>query len=277
MPKVVLVTGCTKGGIGHALCEEFAERGCKVYGSARRLDSMEFSHGGIVSLKVDVTKDEDIQAAVDTIIEKEGRLDVVVNNAGAMASGPVVDADMDKLIDTFHTNTFSAIRMVQKVFPHMASRKSGLIVNIGSVMGETPTPWSGVYSATKAALGLFTDTLYMECAPFGINVMLIVPGSVQSNISNNMLSWFHLPEGSLYTPWTGSIIARINASQGSDAMSGEAFAKQVAGASLSKTPPRYLTLGGKSGLFSLMKWLPRGWVLQWLWRRFGGKDKPKSE
>ncbi|OBZ78692.1 NADPH-dependent 1-acyldihydroxyacetone phosphate reductase [Grifola frondosa] len=151
-PKVVLITGCSKGGIGFSLCEEFASQGCKVYATARKLESMEgFAHENIEQLKLDVTSDEDVHEVISTVIEREGRIDVVVNNAGAACMGPLIDISMDDIRRTYETNTFSIIRMAKAIIPYMAARKSGTIVNIGSVVGETPTPWSGVYASTKSA------------------------------------------------------------------------------------------------------------------------------
>ncbi|KAH9936922.1 oxidoreductase [Amylocystis lapponica] len=277
MPKVVLVTGCTKGGIGFALCEEFAAQGCKVYATARRLEAMEgFTHEGIVCLKLDVTSDEEVQSVVDHIVAEDGKIDVVVNNAGAGCTGPLMDIPIERIIKTFDANTFSGVRLAQKAFPHMAARKSGTIVNIGSIMGETPTPWSGVYSGSKAAIGLFSDALYMECRPFNVAVMLVVPGAVRSNIAANTYAEFSLPPGSFYTPWLDSIVSRISASQEQGAIPAEELAHRVVRGALSRSPPRYMTLGGRSGLFAWFKWLPRGWVLRFLWKTVAGSKKAKA-
>ncbi|CAL1694560.1 unnamed protein product [Somion occarium] len=269
MSKVVLVTGCSKGGIGYALCEAYAAQGCIVYATARRIESMAgFTHPNIHTLKLDVLDDANVQEVVKTIVDKEGRVDILVNNAGAMAAGAMLDQSIDDARRAFETNTFSVLRLAKAVAPHMAQRKSGTIVNIGSVVGEIPTPWNGMYSATKAATHMISDTLWMECKPLGINVTLVVPGAVKSNITANQQAIFKLPEDSLYPAYISQIMRRISSSQGPGSMPSEEFARQVVKKTVRNKPPRYLTLGGRSRLFQFLQWLPRTWALRFFWRVF---------
>ncbi|KAF7791596.1 hypothetical protein EIP86_002613 [Pleurotus ostreatoroseus] len=259
--KVVLVTGCSKGGIGASLCDEYAAQGCIVYGSARKVESMEFEHIDIHKVKLDVTSDEEVKEAVKTIIDNEGRIDVLVNNAGANC------ADVAKNI--YDANTFAIIRVSQAVFPHMAARRSGEIVNIGSVGGDIPTPWNGVYSSSKAAVRGISDVLWQECKPFNISITHVSAGAVTSNIATKALdSGIQMPENSLYKPYAPMIVNRVWASQGPSSIPSEQFAKRVVAASLARNPPRYMTLGGHSFLFWILSWLPRGWALNMLWKRF---------
>ncbi|GBE80727.1 NADPH-dependent 1-acyldihydroxyacetone phosphate reductase [Sparassis crispa] len=270
--KVVLVTGCSAGGIGFALCEEFAARGCKVYATARRVQAMEgFKHENIQRLQLDVTSEENISTVVQTIVNEEGKIDIVVNNAGVPCHGPLIDVPIDTVQRVFETNVFSILRVSRAVIPYMASRKSGTIVNIGSIAGEITTPWSGIYSATKACVERFSESLYMECQPFNISVVHISPGGVTSNIAQNMLTQLALPPDSLYKPYVDAIIMRVNVSQ-QRAMSAEEFARRVVGAAIAHRPPRYMTLGTSSFLFAIFKWLPRGWVLGRLWKTFGWRS-----
>jgi len=275
--EVVIVTGCSKGGIGFSLCEEFASKGCKVYATARRVEAMEgFKHKSIECLRLDVTDDANVEEVVKIVMEKEGRIDILVNNAGVPCHGPLAETPLDKVIGTFDANVFSILRTVKAVFPHMASRKSGTIVNIGSTVGEIATPWSGVYSATKASVKSISESLYMECAPFNISVVHVSPGGVKSNISNNMMTRFSLPPDSFYSGWVDSMIRRINMSQGSSAMPSEEFARRVVKAAMSPSPPRYMTLGALSTVFTVLQWLPRSFVLWLLWRRVAGSPKVKT-
>ncbi|KAJ3529385.1 hypothetical protein NM688_g7860 [Phlebia brevispora] len=134
--KVVLVTGCSQGGLGAYLCEEYVRQGCIVYATARNPSSMKFTSPEIRMLKLDVVDDEQVKSVVQTVIDKEGRIDILVNNAGMGCAGPLTDTPVDVIKNVFDANTFSVMRMVQAVFPHMAARKSGLVVNVGSISGE---------------------------------------------------------------------------------------------------------------------------------------------
>ncbi|KAI0701031.1 oxidoreductase [Cytidiella melzeri] len=268
--KIVLITGCSKGGIGYALADEYASQGCKVYATARRLESMAtFQHPNIEKMALDVLSDEQAKAVVQDIIEKEGKIDVLVNNAGVGCSGALADMPMEKLQRTFNTNLFAVIRMFQLVFPHMAARKSGLIVNVGSVTGIIPAPWTGVYASSKAALHSATDVLYQECKPFNINVTLIAPGSVESNIADTQRkAGMVIPENSPYKPYADSIRKKGLITEGLTALPAEDMAKMVVTKTLSCTPPRYMTMGGSSFIFVIFSWLPRTFVLNRMWKRF---------
>jgi len=272
LARVALVTGCSKGGIGYALCEEFAAQGCKVYATARRIESMEgFTSPNIERLRLDVNNDESVREVVESIIAKEGKIDIVVNNAGVASSGPVIDIPIESIRTAFDTNVLSIVRVSKAVIPHMAAQHSGVIVNMGSIAGDTPTPFGGIYSATKAGVKLLSETLYMECAPFNVHVVHISAGSVRSNIVNNVQ--FKLPEDSIYAPWVDGIYRRINASQGPNALPTEVFAKKVVSAVTRSSPPRYISLGGNSTLFAVFNWMPRGWLLRFLWTKIAGKPK----
>ncbi|THV07603.1 oxidoreductase [Dendrothele bispora CBS 962.96] len=269
MSLVVLITGCSLGGIGSALCEEFAARGCKVYATARSPEKMGGLSPGIEKMRLDVTSDEDVKNVIGEIIAKEGRIDILVNNAGRIAIGPLIDQSLDEVKDAFETNTFSVLRVSRTVIPHMAVRRSGLVVNIGSIAGDTPTPWNGLYSATKSSVHIISETLSMECRPFNVQVMNVAPGAIRSNISKNHESRFKLPENSLYTAFLPNIIKRMHASQTQPrTTSAETFAKLVVSRALSRKPPLHLTGGGNSFIFQIFKWLPRTWVLWYLWRLY---------
>lgn len=113
----------------------------------------------------------------------------------------------------------------------------------------------------------------MECKPFNVNVMLVAPGAITSNIAKNHKNEFSLPEGSLYSSYLQQIIARMNASQGKHSMPAEVFAKQVVEKSLKRTPPQYIVLGGNAFLASLLLWVPRTWALWLMWRMFSRPRK----
>ncbi|KAJ7239265.1 NAD-P-binding protein [Mycena rebaudengoi] len=267
--KVVLITGCSVGGIGFAMCIEFAKRGCKVYATARGMSKME-PLGGIPNIELmalDITDDSKVSNIVKMIIEKEGHIDIVVNNAGMARFGPILEIPMQEISNVFETNVLSMLRVSRAVVAHMSERKSGLIVNICSVMGEIPTPWAGVYASSKAALHSASEVMQMECRPFNIKVMLVCPGGIKSNVAQNASTHFELQPSSLYQQYLPNIIKRMWSSQDTSSISAEEFAKVVAKKSLAPNPPLYLkNIGSNSMVFAILKWLPREWVLNLMWK-----------
>ncbi|KEP47534.1 short-chain dehydrogenase/reductase family protein [Rhizoctonia solani 123E] len=267
-PPVVLITGCSRRGIGHSLCEAFAARGCRVYASSRGLESA-FANTSIRPLVMDVTSDESVRKAVEHVIREAGRVDIVVANAGIPCHGPVLDIPIKYASLAMDTNVLGVLRLAQATLPHMASRKQGTFVTVGSVVGHTTTPWSGVYAASKAATHAITETLQMEARALSpnIHVMLVVPAGIKSNIADN--STFQLPETSLYKAYLPSIAARLRVSQQPGAsMPTATFANAVVQATLRKGgPPREFTYGAQTRLFTIMRWLPKGVALWYLWRR----------
>ncbi|TFY82951.1 hypothetical protein EWM64_g1066 [Hericium alpestre] len=270
--KVVLITGCSAGGIGFSLAEAFAAQGCKVYATARNVDRTKgFTHPNIDTLSLDVKSDEDVRRVVDTIIEREGKIDIVVNNAGVGCHGPLLELPLDVIRDAYETNVLSILRVSKAAFPHMASRKQGLFINISSITGSYPTPWSGGYASTKAAVTSISQTLQMECRPFNINVMLVAPGGIKSNIASNYASKFSLAPTTLYARFLPNIVERIAVSQGSGSMPTDVFASRVVNEALAKTPRFYLSIGASTTLYKIFAWLPRLFVLNFLWERFSRK------
>ncbi|CAE6370248.1 unnamed protein product [Rhizoctonia solani] len=223
---VVLVTGSSHGGIGYSLCEAFAAKGCVVYASARRLETItSFTHPAIRPLIMDVTSDSSVQKSVEQVIEEVGRVDIVVANAGIPCHGPVLDMPIDQAKQALDTNVLGVLRLAQAVFPYMASKKRGTFITIGSVAGPTPTPWAGVYAATKAAAHAITETLQMEAKALSpdIYVMLVVTGGVRSNIASN--SSFILPPTSLFRAYLPNIVGRLQMSQTGPSMPTVEYAK----------------------------------------------------
>ncbi|KEP49918.1 short-chain dehydrogenase/reductase family protein [Rhizoctonia solani 123E] len=272
---VVIITGSSHGGIGYSLCEAFAAKGCTVYASARRLETIStFSHPSIRPLIMDVTSDSSVQKSVEQVIEEAGRVDIVVANAGIPCHGPVLDISIKDARDALDTNVLGVLRLAQAVFPYMASRKRGTFITTGSVAGPTPTPWAGVYAASKAAAHAITETLQMEAKALSpdIHVMLVVTGGVKSNIAKN--SSFTLPPTSLFQAYLPNIIGRIQLSQSGYTMPTAEYAKGVVEAALRKGgAPRTLAIGAHTTLFRVLRWLPKGVVLWYLWRRMGRLQK----
>lgn len=180
MSKVALVTGASSG-IGESIAVALAADGWRVYAVARRVERMaSLEQHGIRPFRMDVTDDASMVAGIDRIIEQEGRIDLLVNNAGYGSYGPVEHVSIAEARRQFEVNVFGPARLVQLVTPHMRDRHSGRIVNISSIGGKVHEPLGAWYHATKFALEGFSDSLRVELAPFGIDVVIIEPGPIRS-------------------------------------------------------------------------------------------------
>ena len=180
MKKVILLTGASSG-IGYQTAESLAKEEHVVYGAARRTEKMEtLKQFGVKPIYLDVTDEESIKSAIDTIIGNEGRIDVLINNAGYGSYGAVEDVEISEAKMQFEVNLFGLARLVQLVLPHMRKQKSGRIINVSSMGGRLTTYFGAWYHATKYALEVFSDALRMEVADFGIDVSLIEPGGIKT-------------------------------------------------------------------------------------------------
>ncbi|VVB18097.1 unnamed protein product [Arabis nemorensis] len=256
---VVLITGCSHGGIGYALAREFSANGCRVVATSRSQSTMtdlEKDPKMFVE-ELDVQSEQSVSKVLSKVIDKFGQIDVLVNNAGVQCIGPLAETPISALDNTFNTNVFGSMRMTQAVVPHMASKKKGKIVNIGSISIMAPGPWAGVYTASKAALHALTDTLRLELRPFGIDVINIVPGGIQSNIADSAISSFNnLPELKLYKPFEAAIRERAFLSQNIKPIPAETFAKQTVSVVLKKNPPAWFSTGRLSTVMAIMHHMP---------------------
>ncbi|OAY35636.1 short-chain dehydrogenase virD [Manihot esculenta] len=260
--KIVLVTGSAKGGIGYEYCKAFSEQNCHVIASdiPQRLDDMiDFQAKNIETLGLDVSSDESVSSAVNTIISKYGRIDVLINNAGVGSTGPLAELELDTIRKAWEINTLGQLRLVQQVVPHMAAQRSGSIVNVGSVVGMVPTPWAGSYCASKAAVHAMSNTLRVELKPFGINVVLVVPGAIRSNFGRATSEKLANYDWKLYKDFKEAIAERARASQAAKATDATVFARHVAAKVLSPKPPRQIVFGHMTGLFAVLSWSPL-WV-----------------
>jgi NAD(P)-dependent dehydrogenase (short-subunit alcohol dehydrogenase family) len=178
--RTALVTGASSG-IGEATARRLHALGYVVYGAARRVDRMDkLAADGIRPIAMDVTHDDSLRAGVDRILAETGRIDVLVNNAGYGSYGAVEDVPLDEARYQFEVNVFGAARLIQLVLPGMRAQRSGTIVNISSMGGRIYTPLGGWYHGTKFALEALSDCLRLEAKPFGIDVVVIEPGSIQT-------------------------------------------------------------------------------------------------
>lgn len=180
MSKVVLITGASSG-IGKSIATFLSKKGFKVYGTSRNPKNTEDFSFELIALNV--LKVETIQTAIDFVLKEEGRLDVLVNNAGMGITGSIEDTPTDEMRAVFNTNLFGAIDVMKAVLPQMRKQKSGIIINVTSIAGYMGLPFRGLYSATKGALELVTEATSMEVKHFGINVVNVAPGDFSTNIA----------------------------------------------------------------------------------------------
>jgi len=182
--RTVLITGCSSG-IGEATAARLAHAGWSVYATARKPETLaELGAAGCHTLALDVTSDDSMSAAVDTVLSESGRIDALVNNAGYSQSGAVETLDLDDVRRQFETNVFGLMRMCQLVLPSMREQRAGRIVNISSMGGRLVFPGGGAYHATKYAVEALSDALRFEVAGFGIKVVLVEPGLITTNFEN---------------------------------------------------------------------------------------------
>ncbi|MFF0598571.1 oxidoreductase [Streptomyces antibioticus] len=177
---VAWITGASSG-IGTAIARRLAREGHIVYGTARRLERLgDLEAEGVRPLALDVTDDDATTRALDRIIEEQGRIDVLVNNAGYGSYGALEDVPADEGRAQFDVNVFAPARLTQLVLPHMRAQRGGTIVNVSSIGGKIYGPLGSWYHATKFALEGMSDALRVEVAPFGIRVVLIEPGAIRT-------------------------------------------------------------------------------------------------
>lgn len=179
--KVILLTGASSG-IGLQAARMLAKQGHKVYGAARRTELIaQENNANIIPVKLDITVDESIQEAVQQVIAAEGRVDVLVNNAGYGSYGPIECVSMEEARRQMEVNVFGLARITQLVLPYMRQQGSGRIVNIASVAGHIATYFGGWYHVSKFAVEGFSDALRLECEPMGIQVCLVEPGAIKTD------------------------------------------------------------------------------------------------
>jgi len=176
--RVALVTGASSG-IGEATARRLQAAGFATYAVARRVDRMSgLAAGGVHTFAMDVTDDASMVAGVDRVVSEQGRIDVLVNNAGYGSYGAVEDVAIDEARRQFEVNVFGLARLVQLVTPHMREQGRGRIINISSIGGKFYEPLGAWYHATKFAVEGFSDSLRLELAPFGIHVVIVEPGPI---------------------------------------------------------------------------------------------------
>jgi NAD(P)-dependent dehydrogenase (short-subunit alcohol dehydrogenase family) len=183
--KIALVTGASSG-IGEATAERLSKAGYKVYGTSRR--GAQAGKRSFEMLSLDVTSDESVEAAVTEVTRRDGRIDLLVNNAGfGVAPAGAEESSIDQARSIFETNFFGLIRMTRAVVPHMRRQGSGRIINIGSVLGFLPMPYGALYAATKHAVEGYSESLDHELRTRGIRVSVVEPAYTKTPFDANFM------------------------------------------------------------------------------------------
>ena len=265
--KVALITGASSG-IGRALALELRQQGFLVYATARKAtDLAALTAAGFQALQLDVNDQSAIDQVVQTITAAHQRLDLLINNAGFGAMGPVLDCAPSQLQLQFQTNVFSLGQVTRSLLPLLLQSR-GTVVNIGSVSADFVTPYAGIYCASKAAVHAINTALRLELAPFGVKVVLVQPGAIASEFgaTASQQAEQNLSEQSIWWPLREGIRRRARASQNKPTPT-QMFAQQVVRKLLQPKTPRLIRAGyGSFALPLLSRWLPAP-VLDWLLRR----------
>lgn len=195
MSKVWFVTGCSTG-FGRVLCEELLKKGEKVVATARKLADIEDLAGDDCHCAtLDVTKQDEIDAAVKQTVERFGRIDVLVNNAGYGEMGVIEEFEIERAKKQFDTNVFGILRVQKAVLPVMRSQGSGHVLNLSSIAGLASFPFVGMYCATKHAVEAISEALAQEIEQFGIKVTLIEPGRFRTDFAGRSIGMPKVVDG----------------------------------------------------------------------------------
>lgn len=271
--KVAIVTGASSG-IGEITVSRLMEAGYKVYAGARRVERMrDLASAGAVVKALDVTVTQSIVEFVNAVIEAEGRIDVLVNNAGYGSYGAVEDIPLAEARRQFDVNLFGLSEMTKATLPTMRAQQSGTIIHIGSIGGKMWSLLGGWYQASKYALEGLADCTRNELRPFGINVVLIEPGGVKSEWRENVIEIIRNTSGS--GPYKKIANAAIKFFEGAESLEIEPklIADVIVKASQSERPKARYVVPAHFKLVLLLKVLLTDRMFDRLWCKFMGVPK----
>lgn len=258
--RTVLITGCSARGMGAALAKEFHAVGISVIATARDKNKMaELVTLDIKTLELDVQSADSIAACVQQVPQ----LDILINNAGASYTMPISDIDLVEARKLFETNVWGCIAVTQAFLPLLMKSPRALVVNHTSIGAGMSIPFQGVYNASKAAMSMFSETMRLELEGFGITVVNLKTGGVQTNIVKNIQARTpQLPENSIYTPAREAVESALRSEwveKRGMGIPAEQWAKQVVAELLKEKPPTTIWKGESAWTASLLAWLPTRW------------------
>src|SRR5437867_8147802 len=254
--KIALVTGASSG-IGEATAERLAMAGYKVYGTSRR--SAKASQRSFELLPLDVTSDESVEATVREVLRLEGRIDLLMNNAGfGVAPAGAEESSIEQARSIFDTNFFGIVRMTREVVPHMRKQGAGRIINIGSVLGFLPMPYGALYAATKHAVEGYSESLDHELRTRGIRVSVIEPAYTKTPFDANFME----PDAKLdeYREARAGVNKRVNEVMATAEQPGVVADTVLEAASAARPKPRYAAGRLAKRLRFLRRFAPAGLV-----------------
>jgi len=273
--RAVLVTGCSSG-IGRATAERLARGGWTVYASARRLEAIApLEEAGCRLLRLDVTDDDSLCAAVEEVGRAEGAVGVLVNNAGYSQSGAVESVSLDDARRQFETNVFGLARLTQLVLPGMREQGWGRVVNVSSMGGRLTFPGGGWYHASKHAVEALSDALRFEVQGFGIDVVVIEPGLIRTSFAEAAVGSIEQADGpyARFNAAVGAATAGVYENTVARRLGGgpETVAKAIEQAVTAKRPKtRYRVTASAGLIMNLRRLLPDR-----VWDAFVGRTYPK--
>lgn len=235
MSKVILITGASSG-LGGAIAAKLASQGHKVYGTSRKASTSNLFN----MIQMDVQDQESVEKAVKQIVEENGKLDILINNAGLGIAGPVEHLDLETTQKAFDTNFFGVLRTCQVALPLLRSSQ-GKIINISSIGSMFGLPYRGAYCATKAAVNMLTETLRMETKQFGVQSTSVLAGDMKTAINNNRLTTDLKKESPYYANYT-KVYEGIDADVDSG-VSVEYVASKISGIVDKRKIKRYYAIG----------------------------------
>ncbi len=251
--QVVIITGASSG-MGKATAKLLLNEGFIVYAAARRIDKMnDLKASGAKILKMDVTDDQSMVDGINQVVREQGRIDVLFNNAGYGLFGAVENLSIDEARRQFEVNLFGLGRLTQLVLPHMRKQKSGLIINNSSMGGKIYTPLGAWYHATKHALEGFSDCLRLEVAQFGIKVVIVEPGNIETEWGGIMVDHVKKSsENSSYSAYANAFVKLMGGFEGKGS-SPDVIARVVLKAIRAKQPKTRYVAGAMATPFLLMR------------------------
>ncbi len=261
--RAVLVTGCSSG-IGRATAERLARGGWPVFASARRVEAIrELEGAGCRCLALDVCDEPSLRAGIEAIEKEHGAVGVLVNNAGYGSDGPIEEIAIEEVRRQFETNVFGLLRLTQLVLPGMRRQRWGRIVNLSSMGGRMTLPGGGVYHATKYAVEALSDALRFEVRGFGIDVVVIEPGTIKTSFGDTAIGRVDAVAHPIsdYTEFRESLKRQIRAAYEGPlaALAGEPddVARVIERAISARRPStRYPVTAGARLLMGMRRWLP---------------------
>jgi NAD(P)-dependent dehydrogenase (short-subunit alcohol dehydrogenase family) len=252
--SVVLITG-TSSGVGESTARLLSARGYKVFGTSRRPAAAD-AKATVEMLPLDVRSDDSVRACIDAIVDRAGRLDILINNAGYELAGALEELSSEEARAQFETNFFGVVRTVDAVLPLMRRQKRGHIINVSSLSGLSAIPFLGIYSASKFALEGYTEALRHEVKPFKIHVSLTEAGFLKTPMMHHRQ--LAAKQLAAYDPWRQRALDAIRGHE-ERGPGPEAVAETLLAIVSSKTPRlRYLIGGQAKTVAGLRRLLPAG-------------------